>query len=573
MNWLHNIRMAYKILCLSIVAAIGMAAIAYTGYHYLAKTESSMKIMFEQKMPAKQYLSDCHVTVRKIQAGMLEAIASPDPARREKMKADLNNQFIAEFDGNWAKYMAIARDVPETASLTSDAEKNWQAYRQTSAQVIDLTIAGKPEEAAALYAGTGIKNLNAIKTSLMNLQDICENNASAMNQQTAADSASANRMMIILAIAAFLLLFAASNFIIREITGTLHSMMSSCHKLQEGDFRDKGEHSQREDEFGDMETALINMRSNLRNLMEKILSTSEQLAAASDELTASSSQSAQASGQVADSVSQATASVVQQQDSVARSTQAVEKVSGSVHEIETNAARVADNSEQAASKAQQGNGAVDNAVRQMRSVEKTVQSSTTIVDKLGERSKEIGQIVDTISGIAGQTNLLALNAAIEAARAGEHGRGFAVVAEEVRKLAEQSQEAAKRIADLITVIQQDTDSAVASMREGRDGVISGTQSVDGLKDRFLEITSLVNDVSQEIQGISTSIRGVSNDTREITHSIEEIHSHGQTVSDEMQSVSAATEEQSASAAEIASASESLARPAQELQQAISVFKI
>ena len=330
---------------------------------------------------------------------------------------------------------------------------------------------------------------------------------------------------------------------------------------------------QREDEFGDMETALINMRSNLRNLMEKILSTSEQLAAASDELTASSSQSAQASGQVADSVSQATASVVQQQDSVARSTQAVEKVSGSVHEIETNAARVADNSEQAASKAQQGNGAVDNAVRQMRSVEKTVQSSTSIVDKLGERSKEIGQIVDTISGIAGQTNLLALNAAIEAARAGEHGRGFAVVAEEVRKLAEQSQEAAKRIADLITVIQQDTDSAVASMREGRDGVISGTQSVDGLKDRFLEITSLVNDVSQEIQGISTSIRGVSNDTREITHSIEEIHSHGQTVSDEMQSVSAATEEQSASAAEIASASESLARLAQELQQAISVFKI
>ena len=85
---------------------------------------------------------------------------------------------------------------------------------------------------------------------------------------------------------------------------------------------------------------------------------------------------------------------------------------------------------------------------------------------LGDRSQEVGQIVDTISGIAGQTNLLALNAAIEAARAGEQGRGFAVVAEEVRKLAEQSQEAAKHIADLISHIQADTEDAVQAMQEG-----------------------------------------------------------------------------------------------------------
>ncbi len=93
--------------------------------------------------------------------------------------------------------------------------------------------------------------------------------------------------------------------------------------------------------------------------------------------------------------------------------------------------------------------------------------------KLGERSQDIGQIVETIAGIAGQTNWLALNAAIEAACAGEQGRGFAVVAEELRKLAEQSQEAAKRIATLIGEVQQDTTQAVNAMEQGTKEVVMG----------------------------------------------------------------------------------------------------
>ena len=84
-------------------------------------------------------------------------------------------------------------------------------------------------------------------------------------------------------------------------------------------------------------------------------------------------------------------------------------------------------------------------------------ASAKLVDKLGERSVEIGEIVETISAIADQTNLLALNAAIEAARAGEHGRGFTVVSEEVRKLAGESQLSAEKINDLITGIQKDTE--------------------------------------------------------------------------------------------------------------------
>ncbi|MDR3590740.1 MAG: methyl-accepting chemotaxis protein, partial [Negativicutes bacterium] len=215
----------------------------------------------------------------------------------------------------------------------------------------------------------------------------------------------------------------------------------------------------------------------------------------------------------------------------------------------------------------------EKAITQMSQNEDTVTSSDPVVSKLGERSIVFCRIEDSIAGIAGQTNLLALNAAIEAARAGEQGRGFAVVAEEVRKLAEQSQDAAKQIASLIGEIQKDTDSAVVAMTEGTKEVRVGSEVVQDAGKTFQDIFAAFNQVTGQIREISGSIEELAGGSQQIVSSVREIDSISKEAASQAQTVSAATEEQSATMEEIAASSQSLARMAEELTQAVSRFKI
>lgn len=139
---------------------------------------------------------------------------------------------------------------------------------------------------------------------------------------------------------------------------------------------------------------------------------------------------------------------------------------------------------------------------------------------LGKRSSEIGTIVETISNIVDQTNLLALNAAIEAARAGDAGRGFAVVAEEVRKLAEQSSNAAQNITDLVKAIQQDTDKAVDSINEGNESVNEGAASATAAGEAFGMIEEQIGKLNKTVEDAIASIETLNTVTHDIAHNME-----------------------------------------------------
>ena len=213
------------------------------------------------------------------------------------------------------------------------------------------------------------------------------------------------------------------------------------------------------------------------------------------------------------------------------------------------------------------------AIDMMKNVTEQVQNSAQVVGNLGKRSDEIGKIVGTISEIAAQTNLLALNAAIEAARAGENGRGFAVVAEEVRKLAEQSAEAASNISQLIVTIQQDTTSAVESIERGNNSVKEGMDSVLATGDAFRSIENQVDKLTENVRRSMEHIEAVNTSSHEILSAVERVQKTTSKSSDHATSVSAATQEQTATMEEIAEASRSLAELAMEMQNDVAKFTL
>lgn len=373
-----------------------------------------------------------------------------------------------------------------------------------------------------------------------------------------------------------LLLSAVLAFLLgRSLTRPLIKTQETVNELAKGNLTVKldGAILNRNDEIGSMAHALANMIKNYSAMIRSVSSGTEHLSAMSQQLTASAQESTKASTVVAESSSQVAEGSQTQLAAISDVSSVVEELGASTEEVAATSSGVSASSKKMLTMAEQGGIVISSTIQQMGSIKDSVTASARLVEKLGERSNQIGQIVDTISSIAGQTNLLALNAAIEAARAGEQGRGFAVVADEVRKLAEQSQVASQEISDIIKEIQQDTLKAVEAMHSGEQEVGKGTEYVKTAGQTFSDILSAVQNVSAQVDDISAAIEEMAKGTQTIVESVKIIEGYSKDAVLETQTVSAAAEEQTASMHEIAESSGSLADIAGELQQQIIKFRV
>jgi methyl-accepting chemotaxis protein len=220
-----------------------------------------------------------------------------------------------------------------------------------------------------------------------------------------------------------------------------------------------------------------------------------------------------------------------------------------------------------------GADAVRDATDAMAAVRGASTQATVAIRELGAKSEQIGGIVDAITGIAGQTNLLALNAAIEAARAGEQGRGFAVVAEEVRKLAEESQQAAASISSLIGEIQAETGRAVEVVELGGQRTDEGTKTVQQAREAFERITTEVESVGGRVGEIAAAVAQLSETSARMDAEIADVAAISEQTSAATEQVSASTQETSAASQEIAASADTLASTAAELARMVGEFRL
>ena len=378
---------------------------------------------------------------------------------------------------------------------------------------------------------------------------------------------------VIVTILGILLVMGICQLFARRITEPLVLLRGHAEQLSGGDLRVDGCGVDTDDELGELARAFDTMAKNLRDLIHGVASTADQVAASSEQLTTSSQQSAQATESVAQTIVDVANGMEQQLTSIDGVKGSVDEVDGQVLETTTRAQDVSDRSSDTADAAKHGQSLMESSVTKMEEIEKSVNETADVMDMLGKNSKEIGAIVETISGIAEQTNLLALNAAIEAARAGEQGRGFSVVADEVRKLAEESQQAASEIEERIGTIQKDTQAAVERMSGGRTRVQEGTDAIRKVGEEFQSIMDKIAQTNDDMTAINDTMHGLADGTKKIVGVIGDIDKISRETSEHTQTISAAAEEQSASAEEIATASQSLAKLAQQLQEATKKFKV
>lgn len=472
---------------------------------------------------------------------------------------------------NNMNYETVAEKETDMAAII-EIENLWQNYLKIDDEVLALSRVNKQDEGGQLIRGRSLDAYNQVLAKVDNLIKFNNEGAQTAKKQSQDIYSTNKTTSIIIMIAAFIITVLIAYTLINNIRKSIIELTRVSAALSKGELNVKAQ-VYSNDELGKLSLEYNVMISNIKNLISQIQRTSGQVAASSEELTASADQSAQVTQQIATSITNVSELSEAQVDSVNKTTEVIQQMSAGIEETSATMQMSANQAQQAVQVAKAGNESIKNAIEQMQNIEQTVIKSAKTVTKLGENSKEIGQIVEAIAGIAGQTNLLALNAAIEAARAGEQGRGFAVVAEEVRKLAEQSQEAAERIATLISGIQKDTADAVISMNAGTQEVEKGTNVVTTAGDAFKQILDVVETVNTQATDVAATMEEMAKNTQQIVDSVEHIDSSCKKMAAESESVSAATEEQSAAMEEMASASRNLADLAQELNQASAKFKL
>ena len=576
---MKNMTVANKILFSFSILLIAFIAFGVFAYHSVSELDD-LNTGINQRTTLVATSNRVAQAMQKTRLYIFYQVVSTDPAQKQDFaqkiqdaRQDVDDAFNALREAKKNTDFG-SPDITKQALSELDAEQElWENYKRMSQAGDAMKKADNREEAETFILSPElVKAFDAAVAGINQDAQNCIRDAAAQKELSQAKESQIAVITIVSLLLVIALTLAVLYWLRREINNAVQGFLQAVRRAAGGDL---SVHApvENQDEFGEMATAFNGMIDNMRSMTKKIQDTAVFVSDTSEQLTANANQSAEATQSVAQSITEVAESAAVQMDSIGETKHEIDALSDGISQAVSRIATIRKNIEDTVERANEGNELVKSTVEQMNTISETVDQSAQIVEKLGQRSQEIGEIISTISGIAEQTNLLALNAAIEAARAGENGRGFAVVAEEVRKLAEESQQAAQQIGDLISSIQTETEQAVGAMKDGREQAEKGLENVSSTGQGFSRILELIHICSDDSAQITDTMQILDGRIRTIVNLSENVNNSARRASDASQNVSAATEEQAAGMEEIAASSRGLADSAKNLKEESVKFKV
>lgn len=480
--------------------------------------------------------------IGRIRALTLRSVLLTDEAERQSTLGTIDG-LVKAVPGQFDAYAKLVSS-PQEQALLDQLHKAYDEYSNLQQQVVGAARAGRIDEATRLANGPLSTYADGLAAAIKSISSF--NNDGAIQSTDASQAAfdDAQQMVIATLVASLALTVLLAVVLTRSIVVPLGESLRVAEIIAAGDLTQsiqvKGT-----DEPARLMTALQVMQKNLHAAIQSISDSSNQLASASEELHAVTEDS--------------TRGLHQQNTEIEQAATAVNEMTAAVEEVARNAVSTSEASQASNSTALRGREQVRETVESISQLTRDVTATSSEVEQLAERIREISKVLDVIRSIAEQTNLLALNAAIEAARAGDAGRGFAVVADEVRALAHRTQQSTQEIEGMIGGIQVGTEKTVAAMQNSNDRARSTLEVAKGAGSALEQITEAIAMINERNLVIASASEEQAQVAREVDRNLVNIRD-----------LSLQT---SAGANQTSAASQELSRLAVDLNTLVARFRI
>lgn len=504
---IKDLSVVKKIWASYITVFIVFATVAIILLLGLTTLNNGISTLTGKSLPSVSILKGIQVDITKVRKDEFSLLPNSDNPKISQWLADLD-QWRADVQSGIRAYEALALTPQEQQSFNVFKE-TWNQYIRETQSYNSLLRRGDPDGANQVVLAsfeTYSKALTSLDDTLSLNDAVVSELAANVQQEAAATEMSAGVGALVI----ILVIVSSSVVLSRAICRPVDKALAFAAGIARGKLNNTiDECDLSQDELGTLLKELVTMQSNLHGLVSEINDSTIQLTAAVEEVSAISSQTA--------------SGMQSQQNELSSVASAMTEMQAAVGEVAQNTEEGAASAYSASDTAKQGNAALAQTIAVIEQISSTIQESEQISQQLESSSNDINVVVDVIRGIAEQTNLLALNAAIEAARAGEQGRGFAVVADEVRSLAQRTQESTTQIVGIVELLQENTSRVAVSSRECQVGISQCVTQVSDAEAHIKGIERSVDDIAQRSTQIATACSEQNSVSSELSRSVEHIN--------------------------------------------------